>query len=400
MSTDQGKETRLESFLQSFYSEFFGMFIPGFIAVGAVVTLGVVAAVYWDLIEGVHGLQQFFRKFKDSNALAIANSWLVFGMLAAVSYAVGVITYRRAPKVPDAVASFRQWMKTAPDGRKGLAVDYSTLPSNPGRNVLRLWPFTYGEQIQAKYGTLIDYPYPHLRRYLFSRGFSALAAFVPWCPRFHEKGSIDSRSKIQVNSIKQRILFDGDPTIARDLVRNESHIRLLSSLWYIFRFLCFVILVFIATLCLVHGLRLFGGKSFDFGFVEGKFREFESASKGHSFRTPFLVYSSSLLVLLFLKHNIEQCFNYVRTREIFMVLNAAEMLKQQSQNATTEDGWKKTFFEELGRRNKDFQEKFCAKCPDVSFCGKAESGAPETKQEPETGQGSAMTPHSTSEAAP
>lgn len=44
--------------------------------------------------------------------------------------------------------------------------------------------------------------------------------------------------------IKQIVATEGDGILSRDLIRNESHIRLLNSLWYIFRFLQQLFVVF------------------------------------------------------------------------------------------------------------------------------------------------------------
>lgn len=99
--------------VQGFYSEFFGTFIPGFIAVVSVVSVCMIAAIYWGLITDVAGIQQFSKKVLDSkNAIKLMSSWIGVAVLCAFSYVVGAIIYRRAPKTPDAIAAYNQWKQT------------------------------------------------------------------------------------------------------------------------------------------------------------------------------------------------------------------------------------------------------------------------------------------------
>lgn len=352
------------AFFQGFYAEFFGTFIPGFIAVVSVFSLCLISSVYLGLIRGISGVQEFVALlFASDNSVSLLSSWAVFGVVCAFSYAVGAIIYRRAPKVPDAIASYRQWRETAEPERKSLAVDFARLTNDKQPRVgVAGWPFWKGEAIRAKFGSAMDYPYPHLRQFLATRGHIDLLKYVPWCGDYGMPGKIEKRSKTQINIIKQRIISMGNNSLSRDLIRNESHIRLLNSLWYIFRFLQAVSLLFILIqiflilsymLCIVVDTS---GISITISLVE--VRKYCSP-------VPLIVYVIAFSAVWFMKRSIVKCFHYVRTRELVMVLNAAETVRKASLNKKD-----LLFFHRIRKYNKEFIKTFCRGCPNETLCGR------------------------------
>ena len=67
----------------------------------------------------------------------------------------------------------------------------------------------------------------------------------------------------------------------------------------------------------------------------------------------------------FLKRNIVKCFHYVRTRELVMVLNAAETVRRASTNKKD-----LLFFHRMRKCNKEFIKTFCRGCPNETLCGR------------------------------
>ena len=204
----------------------------------------VIVLIYCGCIDGVSHIEELMKAIlKNTASISLLSSWTVLGVICAFSYAVGAIIYRCAPKVPDAIASYRQWRES--NGKDALAVDFDRLTINGHVGVgMAGWPFSKGEAIRAKFGHQIDCPYPHLRRYLAYRGHYNLLKYVSWCADPSDDDKVQEKSKIQINMIKQIVATEGDGILSRDLIRNESHIRLLNSLWYIFRFLQQLFVVF------------------------------------------------------------------------------------------------------------------------------------------------------------
>ena len=360
----------ISALMQSFYSEFFGTFVPGFIAVVSVASAFMVAAIYWGFVDKIDGLENFVEAMLDKPGLiSILSSWLVLGVVCAVSYAVGAIIYRRAPKIPDAIASYRQWRKTSDRERDLLAVDFSRLTKSSDVKIgIAGWPFWKGDAIREKFGKQIDYPYPHLRQYLGSRGHRSLLKYVPWCSDLRNlhtsEKMIQERSKTQINIIKQLVIAEGSSALSRDLVRNESHIRLLSSLWYIFRFLQELFTLFI-SLEIIFVVRYF---VLGLSVTSVPFRvTWSTPTSNMQLLTPFLVFAIGFFFVWFLKRNIVICFHYVRTREIVMALHAAEILHHEAIEKNRASVL--FFFNEIRKRNDTFTNKYCKKCRRRRFCG-------------------------------
>lgn len=366
----------ISSFFQSFYAEFFGTFIPGFIAVVTVSSLCVIFAIYCGLIRQVSGVQDFLLRFVASdNSIKLISSWAVFGVVCAFSYAVGAIIYRRAPKVPDAIASYRQWKETVKEERKSLAVDFARLANNKKPRIgIAGWPFWKGEAIRSKFGSSIDYPYPHLRQYLAARGHIGLLKYVPWCGNFGMGHKLDKRSKTHINIIKQYLASTGNVSVSRDLVRNESHIRLLNSLWYSFRFLQELSISFfiIQVLAIVSNL-------FRVSVANNELLvSLSMANVGKRCSPiPLIVYASVFFFVWLMKRNIVKCFHYVRIRELVMILNAAETVRECSQGNKS-----LSFFSYMDKCNTQFIQAFCLGCPNEKLCGSPNNAMIQSKEEP------------------
>ena len=152
----------------------------------------------------------------------------------------------------------------------------------------------------ATYRMDCTYPYPFYRRYLYKRDAGHLAKYVTWCAGSPEAAKRDPKGKLFINALKQRIRALASPELIRDMVRNEAHVRTLSSLWFILRFLA----LFIVAINLLFA-------------VAGTL-----ATWKHYATTALL-----LGLVLYLKYIIETGFHYVRLRELNMVLETADILQ-------------------------------------------------------------------------
>jgi hypothetical protein len=149
-----------------------------------------------------------------------------------------------------------------------------------------------------------EYPYHALKSYLQARGFTALARYITWDPcdwnkSEEEKKSSDNsrhRSKHFINRLKLRIK-SLDDRIYFEISRNETHIRLMSSLWYMS--------VTIASLSLV-----------------GIFLANEASSIGGEL-PPLLSFAFAVFMLI----SINGFFHYQRVREIVFVLEIWHILE-------------------------------------------------------------------------
>lgn len=150
----------------------------------------------------------------------------------------------------------------------------------------------------------VEFPYHGLRLYLEDRGILYLAALIPW-----DTGNFRRRAKHFANALKIRIQISS-PASYSIVARNEAHVRLSSSMWYVCRFLmwCGVIgvgtyFVTIISIILITGQR--NGVS------------------------PWIVLSlMTILVVWLLRRAIEFALHYQREREVLFILETAYWLQE------------------------------------------------------------------------
>ena len=218
------------SILQEFYLEFFGTLIPGILAVTATILLGM---GFYYCVTGDMALIRGFCEI-------LCKSFGGVVVFLTISYMMGAIAYRRNPKIPDAISAYTQWKAAEAcqfkEASERLSVRFDKRSIRPQCICDWLmfvvnrakWIFDHANES-------IDYPYPLMRRYLLCRGLYKQAEYVPWCAGA-EDGSNGMCSKHYANIIKQRIRNSGRANLIRDMVRNESHVRMLGSHWYILTF--------------------------------------------------------------------------------------------------------------------------------------------------------------------
>jgi hypothetical protein len=94
----------------------------------------------------------------------------------------------------------------------------------------------------------VQYPYVYLKQFLNHRGLVELAKMVNWDGI--DRGEVATRSKSFINNLKIR-LFYYVPQRCGLVVRNEGHIRLMASVWFVCRSLAALVLVGM-TMCVVR----------------------------------------------------------------------------------------------------------------------------------------------------
>jgi hypothetical protein len=150
------------------------------------------------------------------------------------------------------------------------------------------------------------YPYPFMDEYLRKRQLIHLIDFVPW-----KEGNRESRSKSYINILKIR-LHHFKPRLYSTLTKQEAHIRLASSTWYVASNLESIVVRFsIVLFCISFLLR----------GLQGDFRPLKGML-AHYF-IPFLLTFAVYLVANYSRKRIEQFFHYQRLREVVFVYETA-----------------------------------------------------------------------------
>ena len=257
--------------------DLFGTLVPGvsfMVALVPAILVPVWALVVFD--------QDGADRAATVSTLPLLGSYLYVVLLAGfvvVSYMVGYLFFRQDPKVPDR----RSYMKV----RKNL--EYNGPVRAAGDN------------------PSVEFPYLHLYEYLADRGFHHLAAHVPW--KGEKSDTHHRRSKHFINSLKSRVAYFS-PRSYRSLARNEAHVRLMCSAWYIGRALIRVAVLGFAVgvSAAVATIYLGGGELAPIQLL--------------GLLTPVLALGAAIAV----KSQVESALHYQRIREVFSVLQTAHIV--------------------------------------------------------------------------
>lgn len=172
--------------------------------------------------------------------LVIIPALFLFFVLA---YVAGHIFFRQGPKVPDTISFLlmdEQEQEQSMVGHK--------LPLSRWKK-LQLWLGVKDIDPEAK--KRVQFPYPDLRGYLSHRGLVDLASMIPWSKEDeeHREGRAQlgaggqegdaaalgtKRAKHFINALKIRLEFLFPERMAT-IAKNEAHVRLSSSMWYVSR---------------------------------------------------------------------------------------------------------------------------------------------------------------------
>ncbi|MGD0788862.1 MAG: hypothetical protein ABR898_12810, partial [Terracidiphilus sp.] len=321
VSTPPGWVQTVSDLIHEFFVDLLAILLPGM-----VFTLFIAAL----LIASGACLLDVFRP--DAQPVASLGDLLkgqisasVVWLLAIFGYVIGGTFFRQDPKLPD-LKSIKRVLKGSPrSDRKRAEVQL-------GPNEQQDWTDAV---VGRKEAAIIansqgaQFPYSHLKDYLEARGFSYLADKVPWSGT-----EFSIRSKMFINALKIRLDLVA-PAKCGTIVRNEAHVRMMSSIWFASRALIYVcclstlpvlaaILRFSASL---HEQSLFSAmRSVADGLLSSQ--DYKSLPmNAPSFYHDFMVYLVLLLSAVVSAHwiqaHVEKCFHYQRVREVFYVLETA-----------------------------------------------------------------------------
>jgi hypothetical protein len=215
----------LASVLREFFVDFLSSMIPGFLFTmfAFPLCIGTAIVLYptgfaWTTIQS--GIRQYHPE--------VVCLGLVF------SYVVGCVFSRRDPKVPDQKSAAYTLMKDWGEIHRAVIQDNPKFEYREVPVCLRVasryskWAEQWRQAYRLANGPGGQFPYSHLYEYLESRKLHHLAAHVPW---HGGDVRIDARSKMFINILKIRLQFRNQKRCG-EIVRNEAHVRLMSSMWF------------------------------------------------------------------------------------------------------------------------------------------------------------------------
>jgi hypothetical protein len=192
-------------------------------------------------------------------------------LLVMVAYVAGHLFYRQDPKIPDE-RSFRRTVSKTDE----WVADFDNC----------------------------EFPYLHFDRYLKSRGLTHLLQLTEWC-------ASGRRTKNFVNILKIRLFFE-HPEKCGSIAKNEAHVRLMASTWYMSRALKYLAGT-VAILVVVSAL-----------FAGPLFRDVLLRS------IPAAPALFVLVVAFGTQRIIERFLHYQRVREVIWVLETAYIAYRDS----------------------------------------------------------------------
>jgi len=256
--------------IREFLVEIFGILVPGSVfTLLASVTFVSSFILLSYLAKKVHPeikvlLDQYINLLR-SLKLEIIIAYL------ALSYVIGHFFFRRGPEKPDR----KSFEKIRPIIDKDIKENR--------------WV--------AKEVDEVHFPYPRLKRYLEARGWKYLAQLVPYD---------DQPSKTFANKLKIRLLME-IPEKCGLIIKNEAHIRLMSSMWYAggaLEIVALIALILDVLMCSV--------------FLYRNWTVF-----GITLTFPFLWCFLVFLLGYWTRNMVENFLHYQRIREIFFLLETA-----------------------------------------------------------------------------
>ena len=199
------------------------------------------------------------------------------------SYVIGHIFYRRGPHEPDKKSLSRILKKE----KKQKSETKNWVADNP-------------EECR--------FPYPNLKGYLEARGLHHLASLVTW-----QRTQTDECSKMFINVLKVR-LYHLHPERCTLIAKNEAHIRLMSSTWFMARTLKVVGSLSVALTGVTLAYTLYFNSVYTTGFPWAGYLAFLPA---------IAVSIAGIAISYWIIGNIETFLHYQRVREAVIVLETA-----------------------------------------------------------------------------
>lgn len=274
--------------ISDFLVDFLGALFPGLLFLTLLLlTLGSTILYFFHQIKLI--LFMYINNLEDLNILNILENihkiskYYAFYLLLIVlivSYIIGQFLYRKDIKEVDTASFIQIWNKMSNEEKEGWVEKMDD--NNKSTNFI------------------IEFPYRYLKKYFEHRKLNHLATLIHW-----DDKDLKARSKTFINTLKIRLQFY-HPDKINNIIKNEAHIRLMSSIWHLLKYI-----KKISLFCVIINLLIFS---------IGIIWIIKSI--------PYMLISLFLSTLIFFitllgKREIESFFHYQRVREIFYVLETA-----------------------------------------------------------------------------
>lgn len=291
----------------------------------------------------------FFLRSAKGTPNMIWVSALVFFLM--FSYVLGHLFYRSDPKIPDQLSFMRlrrrEWSKVfiTNFGGRNRRMSLQQIYESSSNNVKSYldhgdeWFQRYETRSRKEYRESLtnekdvetislfhdnhkwlrqrygcdnksdcQFPYPYLYSFLESRGHDHLV------PMIHYKGNRLKRSKTLVNMLKIRMQFHC-PRRNRVIIRNEAHVRLTTSSWYVARVLTKLCIgaIFVISILIL---------SYIFRWVID-YQSIPPVKHVILIVKPLLIPTTALGISSYAIRNAERYLHYQRLREVFYILEMA-----------------------------------------------------------------------------
>jgi hypothetical protein len=207
---------KIGNVLREFFIDLLGSLIPGVLFMTIAAPLVTSASlIFWKgILTFTHSSYSINMPFGISQVFRLE----FISPLLVLSYIMGSIFYRQDPKAPDQQSAKFILMRMPPAERRRHVIQAE---GDTGQKNL-----TPEQAEDAVLGDGGQFPYSHLQIYLHSRGLTHLASMVPWTATERT-----NRTKMFINLLKIRLQFAA-PEKCAEIIRNEAHVRMMSSVWY------------------------------------------------------------------------------------------------------------------------------------------------------------------------
>lgn len=250
--------------------------------------------------------------------------WLVtFLVLFFLAYTLGQLFYRRDPNEPDRKSFKRLKKKYLLKNSNCKVMDRLKIRFNLKYDLSDEEKAGLQGEFAGDDWEQCQFPYLYYDKYLERRGFEYLIPFVVWNDNVIKRNTENGksiRSKCWINLFKTRLMYyhaDKCGTI----FRNEAHIRMGSSTWYVSKFLStFGLLGLVISMSSVLLSR----------YYTNQFNEFIQAISWYAL--PLIVPSMVAAFSFYFYWRILRFLHYQRLREILIVLDTYYVAYRQNPN--------------------------------------------------------------------
>lgn len=277
----------------------------------------------------------------------------LFCLIAVIGFVVGGAFFRQNPKVPDRKSMERTLKKYTLNDLSKAEVQLQNqeskrkfeedLMKTPEKMVGRKWAAEIAKSEGAQF------PYTHIKEYLEARGYDYLARIVT---REGKDEDFSLRSKLFINRLKIRLDIVA-PEKCGSIVKQEAHVRLMSSIWFGSKALLWVCLfsaapVLVGVVAKLSALVLAATPNPSFfsamktvGNGLLSFQVYEGLPKSaplffHDLLIYLVLVLSMFIAVFWLIRCVELCFHNQRVREVFYVLETAYFVEQLRHPETLE----------------------------------------------------------------